>query len=139
LRAGLALAGANDRSQVGPGAEDGVLTAEEVSVMRLLGTECVVLSACETGIGDPRSGEGLIGLRWAFHAAGVRSLVTSLWMVDDAATRAWMREFYTALWQNDADPAAACHQASLAMLRKLRASGQDPDPALWAGFVVSGR
>jgi CHAT domain-containing protein/tetratricopeptide (TPR) repeat protein len=139
LRAGLALAGANDRSQVGPGAEDGVLTAEEVSVMRLLGTECVVLSACETGIGDPRSGEGLIGLRWAFHAAGVRSLVTSLWKVDDAATRAWMREFYTALWESDADPAVACHQASLAMLRKLRVSGQDPDPALWAGFVVSGR
>jgi CHAT domain-containing protein len=139
LRSGLALAGANRRSQSAAGSEDGVLTAEEVSVMKLLGTDCVVLSACETGIGDPRSGEGLIGLRWAFHAAGVRSLVTSLWKVDDAATRAWMREFYTALWESDTDPAAACHQASLAMLRKLRESGQEPDPALWAGFVVSGR
>jgi CHAT domain-containing protein/tetratricopeptide (TPR) repeat protein len=148
LRSGLALSGARrgDESTVNGSAseraaesEDGVLTAEEVATIDLTGTECVVLSACETGIGDASASEGVVGLRWAFHAAGVRSLVTSLWRVDDAATRAWMREFYTALWESDADPAAACHLASLTMLRRLRASGQHPDPALWAGFVVSGR
>jgi CHAT domain-containing protein len=97
LRSGLALAGASSWCQgkpLPPEAEDGILTAEDVSGMDLLNTELVVLSACETGLGDMLVGEGVFGLRRAFVMAGAKTLVMSLWSIPDLATAILMERFY---------------------------------------------
>ena len=84
LLSGLALAGANRRATSGDG-EDGILTAEEVGALDLGGVEWAVLSACDTGLGEIRAGEGVFGLRRAFQVAGVRTVIMSLWSVQDEA------------------------------------------------------
>ena len=97
LRSGLALAGANTFKKGGSlpdDAEDGILTAEDVSGMDLLGTELVVLSACKTGLGEIKTGEGVFGLRRAFMLAGAKTLVMSLWKLSDVATSILMERFY---------------------------------------------
>jgi CHAT domain-containing protein len=141
VRAGIALAGANSRADVPvePDREDGILTAEEVAMLDLTGAECVVLSACDTGVGEVIVGEGVLGMRRAFHQAGAATLVSSLWKVDDAWARAWMREFYRGLFGDRPDPAAAAHEASLTMVRRLRKQGREPSPAFWGSFVVCGK
>lgn len=99
LRAGLALAGANQRQ--GGGGEDGVLTALEVAGLNLWGTKLVVLSACETGVGEVTDGAGVYGLRRALVLAGAESQVMSLWPVSDEATLDLMVEFYKRLQAGD--------------------------------------
>lgn len=104
-RSGIALAGAQsyiDGAAVPAGAEDGLLTAEDVAAIDLLGTELVVLSACDTGHGHVRSGEGVFGLRRGFFLAGARTVVMSLWKVDDLATALLMDWYYQNLVQGDA-------------------------------------
>jgi CHAT domain-containing protein/tetratricopeptide (TPR) repeat protein len=103
LRSGLALAGVNTWLRSGvvpPEAEDGILTAEDVSGLDLTSTELTVLSACETGLGDVRTGEGVFGLRRAFTLAGARTLMMSLWKVPDLSTTILMERLYTNLFQN---------------------------------------
>jgi tetratricopeptide (TPR) repeat protein len=97
LRSGLALAGANSflrGATLPPEAEDGLMTAEDVTGLDLLDTELVVLSACDTGLGDIHAGEGVFGLRRAFIVAGAKTLVMSLWKVPDLATSFLMDRFY---------------------------------------------
>ena len=134
LRSGLAFAGANTwlrGAACHPEAEDGILTAEDVSGLNLTATELVVLSACETGLGQIRSGEGVFGLQRAFLLAGAGTLVMSLWSVPDRQTRELMVDFHTRLRAGE-PPAAALRAAQQAL--KVR----EPDPYFWGGFVCLG-
>ena len=138
LLAGLALAGANRRASAGPADEDGILTAEEVTALNLDGVEWAVLSACDTGLGEVKAGEGVFGLRRAFQIAGVRTVIMSLWSVDDQAARLWMRTLYERRLQKQLNTAEAVHEASLSVLRDRRTRGQSTHPFYWAGFVATG-
>ena len=134
LRSGLALAGANTWLTEGnppAEAEDGILTAEDVSGMDLLNTELVVLSACETGLGEIRTGEGVFGLRRAFVLAGAKTLVMSLWKVPDQQTQELMDDFYRRIL--DGIPRAeALREAQLAMKARY------PHPFYWGAFICQG-
>ena len=136
LLSGLALAGAN-QARDSTGAEDGILTAEEVASLNLDGVELVVLSACETGRGGAVTGQGVLGLRRALEIAGARTVVMSLWQVPDREARRWMTTMY-AEWLDGAPVAEAARRASLAALERLRERGQSAHPYLWTGFVTAG-
>lgn len=138
LRSGLALAGANRRNQAGAAEEDGVLTAEEAASLDLDGTDWVVLSGCDTGLGVVQSGEGVLGLRRAFLEAGAHTVITSLWPVEDEAARRWMTALYRARFHNGQSTAAALHRADVEMLRQRRAAGQSTHPFYWASFIAVG-
>jgi CHAT domain-containing protein len=138
LLSGLALAGANHRDAAGAEEDDGVLTAEEVAALDLSGVEWAVLSACETGVGDVMAGEGVFGLQRAFQVAGARTVITSLWAVDDEATRAWMDKLYRARLVDAKSTAVAVRDASLSVLREGRDKGRGGHPYYWAGFVAVG-
>jgi CHAT domain-containing protein/tetratricopeptide (TPR) repeat protein len=135
---GLALAGANRRARAAPHDEDGVLTAEEVVSLNLDGVEWAVLSACDTGVGVVHAGEGVFGLRRAFQVAGVRTVIMSLWSVDDEAARAWMQALYAGRLRDELSTADAVRAASLAVLRDRRSRGLSAHPFYWAAFVAVG-
>src|SRR5262249_50365558 len=107
---GLVFAGADRPGTPGRG----ILTGEALLDRDLSGLELAVLSACETGLGDVAGGEGVFGLQRAFHVAGCRNVVASLWKVPDAATAALMGEFYRALWDDGLPPVLALQRAHLA-------------------------
>jgi CHAT domain-containing protein len=138
LLSGLALAGANRRAAAGPKDEDGILTAEEVASLNLEGVEWAVLSACETGLGVVKAGEGVFGLRRAFQVAGVHTVIMSLWSVEDEAARAWMRALYEGRLKKKLSTADAVHQASLTVLQARRRAGQSTHPFYWAAFLAAG-
>ncbi|MBO0800278.1 MAG: CHAT domain-containing protein, partial [Blastocatellia bacterium] len=130
LRSGLALAGAN---QGGNGADDGVLTALEAAYLDLSGTKLVVLSACDTGVGELKNGEGVQGLRRALVLAGSESQVMSLWPVSDAAAKDLMIPYYKALQQGEGR-SEALRQVQLQALRRA----ESRHPFYWAAFIQSG-
>ncbi|HEX5108379.1 MAG TPA: tetratricopeptide repeat protein [Vicinamibacterales bacterium] len=134
LRSGLALAGANGplRGFTPPReAEDGILTAEDVGMLELTGTDLVVLSACETGLGTIRAGEGVFGLRRAFTVAGARTLVMSLWKVPDEETRELMIDVYRRLLAGE-----GCADALRAVQLSMKA--RKPEPLYWGAFICQG-
>ena len=131
LRAGLVLAGANQRRS-GAG-EDGILTASEVTALDLWGTKLVVLSACDTGLGEVKNGQGVYGLRRALVLAGAQSLVMSLWEVADRPTRELMVGYYKGLQQGQGR-SEALRDVQLKMLR----SRERQHPYYWAAFIQSG-
>jgi CHAT domain-containing protein len=134
LRSGLALAGAQSflqRRTLPAEAEDGLLTALDVMGMNLVATELVVLSACDTGRGEARSGDGVFGLRRAFAVAGARTLVMSLWSVPDEQTGELMVDFYRRALCGT-PRAAALRQAQLALRER------HPDPYFWGAFICQG-
>ncbi|HEY3770384.1 MAG TPA: CHAT domain-containing protein, partial [Candidatus Angelobacter sp.] len=114
LRSGLALSGANLNQR---GGDSGILTALEAANLNLWGTRLVTLSACDTGVGEVRVGEGVFGLRRAFVLAGAESLVMSLWPVSDYTTREMITAYYTGL-KNGRGRGEALRQAELAMLKR---------------------
>lgn len=130
LRSGLALTGANQHSSTG---DDGILTALEASGLNLWGTKLVVLSACDTGVGEVKNGEGVYGLRRAFFIAGTESLVMSLWSVSDYVTRGLMTNYYKNLKQG-MGRGASLRQVQLEMLKL----SDRRHPFYWAGFIQSG-
>lgn len=139
FRTGFVLAGANERRHLpDSSADDGILTAHEIGmVLDLSGTELVVLSACETAVGDPHFGDSVHGLRRACHTAGAHAVIAGLWSVTDASSAQLMSALYVQL-ASMASPGVALHEATLDMLRRARASGRTPHPHSWAAFVVSG-
>lgn len=166
LMNGLVLAGANlgpvlDRLGL-PISEDGILTAEEIIGLDLRKLELVTLSACETGLGDISNSEGVFGLQRAFRFAGARTVIGSLWKVDDAATEALMTDFYTNLWAKRMGKLEALRAAQLKMLQRydaksgtIRGLGATPvdlddgrrdsearashlSPYYWAAFQLNG-
>lgn len=138
LRSGLVLAGVK-QGRSGPG-NDGVLTALEAAGLDLFGTKLVVLSACETGLGDVTSGEGVYGLRRALVLAGSETQVMSLWKVSDNVTRDLMVAYYRRL-QAGEGRSEAMRAVQLAMLKggiKAGASADRRHPYYWAAFIQSG-
>jgi CHAT domain-containing protein len=130
LKSGLALAGANVRTGRG---DDGLLTALEAGSLDLAGTELVVLSACETGLGDLRVSEGVYGLRRAFATAGARTIVSSFWKVDDTATTRLMLAFYRQVLEHR-PRASALRSAQLSLLDEPTLA----HPFYWAAFAPYG-
>jgi CHAT domain-containing protein len=108
--------------------EDGILTAYEVANMNLRNTELVVLSACETGLGDVKGSEGVYGLQRAFKIAGVRYIIASLWHVPDKETGEFMENFYKFLLKNN-DVSKAFYKTQKNMSKKY-------DSYYWAAFVL---
>lgn len=129
---GLLLSGANYTlrgGQLPAGIENGVLTAREISLLDLQGADLVVLSACQTGVGEVRD-DGVFGLQRGFKKAGASTLLMSLWSVNDAATMTMMNNFYSALMEGRGKYEAFRHA-----LQQVRAQGFD-DPYYWASFIM---
>ncbi len=141
LWSGLALAGANkamayDSAEKKP-ADNGIMTALELSGLNLLGTNLAVMSACETGVGMPVNGEGVFGLRRALQHAGVRTIVMSMWKVPDKETSVLMQKFYSG-WLGGKSKIDALRDAELELLKVARAKYGSGHPLLWAGFIMAG-
>jgi CHAT domain-containing protein len=156
----LVFAGANRPDAPGRG----LVTGEALVGLDLSGLELAVLSACETGLGDVAGGEGVFGLQKAFHLAGCRAVVASLWKVDDDATAALMGLLYRGLWVDRLGPREALRRAQLALCRHpeligvlarkrgadfaetdlpaaaggVAAAGPTTTTGQWAAFVLSG-
>jgi CHAT domain-containing protein/Tfp pilus assembly protein PilF len=131
MRSGLVFAGANDvwtKKEVSKEAEDGVLTAQEVANIDMQNTDLVVLSACETGLGDIKGSEGVYGLQRSFKMAGVKHLIMSLWQVPDKETSEFMGTFYKYLSRSN-DIQLAFNKTQKEMRKKY-------DPYYWAAFVL---
>jgi CHAT domain-containing protein/Tfp pilus assembly protein PilF len=140
LRSGLYFAGANRVLTGGHAAaemEDGVLTAYEATGLTLQGTELVVLSACETGLGESANGEGVFGLRRALQEAGALTVLMSMWKVPDNETRQLMTLFYTK-WLTGKDKPTALREAQLELRQDVMRRWQEDRPHDWAAFVLVG-
>jgi CHAT domain-containing protein len=133
LRSGLALAGANQRRSGSDRDDDGILTALEAAGLDLWGTKLVVLSACDTGVGKVKNGEGVFGLRRALLLAGSETQVISLWPVSDLGTRDLMIEYYRALEQGEGR-SEGLRRVQLEMITRKGRS----HPFYWASFIQSG-
>jgi len=139
LRSGIALAGANNALKSGElGKSDGIVTAEKILGLRLRGTDMVVLSACETGLGEVKSGEGVYGLRRAFIQAGTRGLVMSMWAVSDKETKELMVEFYRNALSGKMNRCQALRQAALKQMQVVKERYGHKNPFYWGAFVFLG-
>lgn len=131
MRSGLLLAGANNywgKSTGNTTIEDGILTASEISNLDLSACQLVVLSACETGLGEINGSEGVFGLQRAFKMAGVKNIIMSLWKVPDAETAELFDIFYSECFAGK-----TIHEAFQSAQAKMKAKYS---PYYWAGFVL---
>ena len=139
LRSGILLAGAKrSLTEGGSGNNDGIVTAAEILGLNLHGTKMVVLSACDTGLGEVKSGEGVFGLRRAFTQAGAKSLVMSLWKVPDRETKELMVQFYRNIKSGTMNRCQALRQAILDQMETVRKRYGYANPRYWGAFVFMG-
>jgi CHAT domain-containing protein len=133
MLSGLLLSGCNNAWKGKPvaGVENGILFADDVARMDLVGAQLVVLSACETGLGEVNNSEGVFGLQRAFKLAGAETLIMSLWGVNDQATSELMKSFYEK-WLSGKSKQEAFKDAQ----RELRARPEYSSPFYWAAFVM---
>ena len=135
VRCSIALAGANHALQITNAvAEDGLLTGLEASLLNLQGTELVILSACDTGSGEVRIGEGVMSLRRAFRIAGAETVLASHWKISDKATTQLMTEFMRR-WRAGEPRGKAWREAQLSLLRSKDFSS----PYFWSAFTLTGQ
>lgn len=135
-RSGLLMSGANhilDGDSIPENVEDGILTAKEIADLDLRGLDLVVLSACQTGLGDISQGEGVFGLQRGFKKAGANSILMSLWEVNDEATQILMTQFYKNLVSGQSKRQSL--QSAQRYLREYNA-GQYDKPEYWAAFIL---
>ncbi len=130
---GIALSGANS------GAPTDCLTIDEAAWLDLSAAELVVLSACQSGLGHAVDGDQMMGLRRSLRLAGARRSLTTLWRVDDAATRRLIVDFYRRHVTDGLEVARALREAQLTMLRQNRSEHGDPMPGTWGALLVEGR
>lgn len=133
-RSGLIFSGGNwawQGNNAVTGVDDGILTSKEISNIDLAGTQLAVLSACETGQGEVNSAEGVFGLQRAFKLAGTKSIIMSLWKVDDNATNLLMQNFYDN-WMSGMDIENAFNHA----IDVVRTNPQYVSPYYWGAFVL---
>ena len=132
LLSGLVFAGANKNR------DTAILTAQQIASIDLRGVDWAVLSACSTGSGEPNIGEGVLGLERAFRVAGAKTVVMSLWPVDDAVTHEFMRDLYAERFGRRATSADAIWLAARKLLKDRQAAGKSTHPWYWGGFVGAG-
>ncbi|MCC9604985.1 tetratricopeptide repeat protein [Blastopirellula sp. JC732] len=157
LLSGIVFAGANKPPELSADdgdalADDGYLTADEISTLPLFGVKLVVLSACDTGLGEIAGGEGILGIQRAFQISGVDATIASYWKIDDLVTRRLMEEFYKNYLREQMSPVDALREAQLWVLKnpnQLRGATIVPEPGAeetnertppryWAAFSLSG-
>ena len=139
VRCGIALAGANYAPKSAfpvphSALVDGLLTGLEAALLNLQGTELVILSACDSGTGEVKIGEGVMSLRRAFRIAGAQTVLASHWKVSDKATSQLMTEFIRR-WRSGEPRAEAWRAAQLSLLH----SKEFTNPYFWAAFTLTGQ